>query len=571
LFFGAAASVCNLAQAGILSGSFANVTPGSNVNLTVLGPIDWVHWGLYTEGSLDRKDGVVPQISDFTLLDSSNGFAYVYQYADNNHGYSWSDGTPTPAESYTTTGVWAYGVPTIDSGFEISVPATTNPRILKIFVGVFAGQGRFEAKLSDASATPYVDSSLTAIARSSANRVYSLQYAADSAGQSLHIRWTLQTPHAGDANVTLQAAALTAAGANNPPIVMLTNPVNYASFPAPADITVAAKASDFDGTVTKVEFFESGTSIGEETNSPYSVSWSARSPGRYVLSAMATDNGGETSESQAVEVYVYGSGGSLVGSAALPPTSVNLTTEGAADWAHWGTTTNTSFDHKANVVQKISDAMPMGSRPIVRYTDNRTAFSWSDGTPTTSSSGTPTGIYTTGLTNGFMLLAPADAAPRRLKVYVGCYGVQATFQAVLSDLSAAPYTDRSLSNFFGNSYVVYTLDYTAASAGQALIVSIRSTKLFDQSYGNVTLQAATLEGGPPDPLPVSIINPMRLGNDFMLSFPTKSGSSYSVEQTGALNPVNWQSFITVAGNGSIVSVTNKNVPPSERFYRVQSQ
>src|SRR5438445_1219679 len=83
------------ARAGILTGSYIGVPPGSNVNLTAAGPIDWVHWGLYTESSLDRKDGVVAEISDFSLLDSSNGYAYVYQYSDNYNGYSWSDGTPT--------------------------------------------------------------------------------------------------------------------------------------------------------------------------------------------------------------------------------------------------------------------------------------------------------------------------------------------------------------------------------------------------------------------------------------------------------------------------------------------
>jgi hypothetical protein len=170
------------AQAGILSGTFANVPSGSNVNLTAIGAIDWVHWGLYTESSIDRKNRVVPQISEFTLLDSSNGFAYVYEYNDNLHGYSWSDGIPNDAVNYTTTGVWAYGVPVIDSGFEISVPAGTNSRMLKVFVGAFSAQGRFEATLSDGSAPPYEDTSLSTIRGVAANRVYSLQFAADSPG-----------------------------------------------------------------------------------------------------------------------------------------------------------------------------------------------------------------------------------------------------------------------------------------------------------------------------------------------------------------------------------------------------
>src|SRR2546430_10533617 len=36
-----------------VSGSFASITAGSIVNLSSTGENDWVHWGLYTETSLD--------------------------------------------------------------------------------------------------------------------------------------------------------------------------------------------------------------------------------------------------------------------------------------------------------------------------------------------------------------------------------------------------------------------------------------------------------------------------------------------------------------------------------------
>ena len=61
-------AICLPARAATLTATFSNVTAGANINLTAEGEIDWVHWGLYTETSLDRKAGVVPQISDFVLL-----------------------------------------------------------------------------------------------------------------------------------------------------------------------------------------------------------------------------------------------------------------------------------------------------------------------------------------------------------------------------------------------------------------------------------------------------------------------------------------------------------------------
>src|SRR4029453_10166646 len=141
------------------SGELVPIPQGAVIDLTAEGPLDWVHWGLHTEASLDRKDGVAPLISDFTVLYASNAYAFVYQFADNYNGYSWSDGTPTASVTNTTTGVWAYGVPTKESGFQITAPADTTLRTLKVYVGAFSGKGKFEASLSDNSATPYVDTS----------------------------------------------------------------------------------------------------------------------------------------------------------------------------------------------------------------------------------------------------------------------------------------------------------------------------------------------------------------------------------------------------------------------------
>jgi hypothetical protein len=40
--------------AGTLSGSFSPIASGSNVNLSAVGKLDWVHWGLHTEASVNR-------------------------------------------------------------------------------------------------------------------------------------------------------------------------------------------------------------------------------------------------------------------------------------------------------------------------------------------------------------------------------------------------------------------------------------------------------------------------------------------------------------------------------------
>ena len=109
----------------------------------------------------------------------------------------------------TTTGVYVIG---INHGFEIKAPADTTLKTLKVYVGTYGAKGKFQASLSDLSAPAYVDSSLDNAANGPGG-VYTINYAARSAGQTLTIKWTgafMNDPTVG--NVTLQAGA-TARGA----------------------------------------------------------------------------------------------------------------------------------------------------------------------------------------------------------------------------------------------------------------------------------------------------------------------------------------------------------------------
>jgi plastocyanin len=87
-------------------------------------------------------------------------------------------------------------------------------------------------------------------------------------------------------SVTVQAAA------NVPPTVTVTNPPNGAVLSAPATITLAASASDSDGSVTNVQFLQGAASLANDTSSPYSVVVNNLGAGDYTFSAVAADNGG---------------------------------------------------------------------------------------------------------------------------------------------------------------------------------------------------------------------------------------------------------------------------------------
>jgi hypothetical protein len=503
------------ARAGTLSVSFNSMPAGTIVNLTAEGTTDWVHWGLFTDTSIDRKANVMPRISNFAPVDASNGYVYIYQYSGDYAGYSWNDGTPHMTVTNTTTGVWAYGVPAIGSGFRFSVAASTNLQTLKVYVGAFAAEGRFVAFLSDGSAPNYTNGVNSAVDNLSngPSAVYAINFAADSPGQTLTVVYTLKLPKGpggGANNVTLQSAALSAPGMNNLPFVALTGPADGASF-AQGDITLSANAGDSDGTVSVVEFYEGTNKIGEATTAPYSMVWLNPLPGAYVLTARARDNDGGVGTSSPVSVFVSGTGGSLSGLRNNSPASVNLTLEGTSDWAHWGAFNASSFNHKASGNSQISNFTLIGTNAVTRYDDNLTAFSWSDGTPLVSANGSTTGIYVAGVTNGFEISAPADTNMRTLRIYTGLYGAQAKFEAFLSDFSGRAFTDTSLSNVFGNRFVVYTIDYAAASPGQRLIVRQTIANVYDFAFGNVTLQAVTLQSAtPPGNLAptITITNPV---------------------------------------------------------------
>ena len=125
-------------------------------------------------------------------------------FGGNPFSYTWSDGTPNVTGS-TATGVYIGWAGLVYRGFQITVPADTTPRILTIYVGVYATQGRLVAHLSDGSAADYVDTSLSS--GGSVPRAYTLNYAAGSSGQTLTITFT---NIGSGGNVNLQAAALTA-------------------------------------------------------------------------------------------------------------------------------------------------------------------------------------------------------------------------------------------------------------------------------------------------------------------------------------------------------------------------
>ena len=68
-----------------------------------------------------------------------------------------------------------------------------------------------------------------------------------------------------------------------PPTIALTSPANNAAFTAPATISLAANVTANGHTITKVQFYNGATLLGEDTNAPYAFTWSSVAAGNYSL------------------------------------------------------------------------------------------------------------------------------------------------------------------------------------------------------------------------------------------------------------------------------------------------
>jgi hypothetical protein len=65
--------------------------------------------------------------------------------------------------------------------------------------------------------------------------------------------------------------------------------------------------------------------------------------------------------------------------------------------------------------------------------------------------------------------------------------------------------------------------------------------------------------------------PAKTGDNFIVSFQTNPGNTYTVQYTDTLTPQNWLSLPSVAGNGAVESVTNSAPGIAQRFYRLIEQ
>jgi hypothetical protein len=104
------------------------------------------------------------------------------------------------------------------------------------------------------------------------------------------------------ANGTIDNFTFTQDAANVAPTINITSPASGEMFAAGDNITIETNASDPDGTVAKVEFYANGVKLGEVTTGPFNFTWNNVPAGNHVLTAVATDNEGLTTQSESTQI-----------------------------------------------------------------------------------------------------------------------------------------------------------------------------------------------------------------------------------------------------------------------------
>ncbi len=124
-------------------------------------------------------------------------------------------------------------------------------------------------------------------------------------GLSPDAKWGTSDPATSAQNGTWQVGAfIYPKPENKPPVISISLADKGEEFTSPATIDIDAIASDPDGYINKVEFYNGTAKLGESTSTPFSFTWKNVSEGTYSLKAVATDNQNSKTTSESITLTV---------------------------------------------------------------------------------------------------------------------------------------------------------------------------------------------------------------------------------------------------------------------------
>ena len=272
---------------------------------------------------------------------------------------------------------------------------------------------------------------------------------------------------------------------DQPPAVILSAPANNDTFNAPATITLTATASDPDGTVAKVDFYNGQALLGTATTSPYSFTWSNVPANSYTLTAKATDNLGAATFSSAATITVCAPTVALTspapGQFVAPPGSFALAAT-ATTPAACGVISRVEFYNGATLLNSTATApytYTWGSVPTGAY--SLTAKAYDSRGLTVTSAAIPVTVDATPIVS---LTTPSN-------------GATFTAPATINLTATASDSDGTISSlaFLSNGVVIatdttspYSFSWTGVAAGSYQLAA----RAIDNLQGTTTTAVSTV-------------------------------------------------------------------------------
>jgi chitinase len=156
--------------------------------------------------------------------------------------------------------------------------------------------------------------------------------------------------------------------ANLAPTASIGAPGNGAKFASGSTITIAANASDADGSVARVDFYVDGVRLGRDTTAPYSLAWSNATTGTHALKVVATDNRKAAGTSATVSISVVATADTIA--PGVPGGLASNAQSEASISLHWNASSDNVGGSGIAGYDVYRNSALVGSTTATSYTDS---------------------------------------------------------------------------------------------------------------------------------------------------------------------------------------------------------
>ena len=487
----------NLSTAGHLAGHVDAVPQA--VDLTAEGVTDWAFWGNNAGTAKDEKSGGTAIGAVAKAIGTEGNFA---NFSDGDVAFSWTDGT-TDASDTSIEGIFTAvrsGSVTYATGHGYTVPITgvgTGEQTLRLYMGVFNAEVTVTATLGDGSATPVsvvVNNNTASGDLPTLYKVVTFNFAAASGGQTLTLDVEVNTDPGVGANVSLSAISLSGAKVAAPE---LTPPNGTGTDSVSVSMTTDTPNAD-------IFFTTDGITAPTTSATRYTgpISLTSNTTVRAIGAVGGYSNSSETSVTYSVSAST---GAQLQGHIEHIPTppEVDIETEGSTDWKHLALTATNDVNIKNGGSGAIGTVSAVGASVSPgRFTDGPIAVSWTNGSPTATTTDTLTGRFyqvadldfDAGTQGYTFSVTPGDTNAHTLRLYLGAYQSNVTVTATLNGAQTFTGSFNTINHpNAGTEHRVVDLDFTAASGTDSLVIEVKMSSKTGFADPNVTFDAATLQ------------------------------------------------------------------------------